>query len=175
MIGLYWHRVSGCVAAMLVVLLLVSGCSAVRPSPILTASFDPQAAAFIHASGKARVSGQAVVRRNNGRLLRATGTDVFLIPRTDYADARMATLYGNGKKPRWGGTVPDAAPLYEQYMRTTIGSSGGSFSFDHVADGDYYVVAMIQVPSEVGSMQFPILDRVTVRGSTSVKLVMRGY
>jgi hypothetical protein len=35
-------------------------------------AFDPAAAAVINVSGKASISGQAFVRRNNGKLLRAT-------------------------------------------------------------------------------------------------------
>ena len=60
-------------------------------------------------------------------------------------------------------------------MRKTVASSGGSFSFDRVADGGYYVVAMIHVPSEVAFLQFPIIEKIDVEGGRSVLLVMRGY
>ena len=39
-------------------------------------------------------------------------------------------------------------------MRKTVASSGGSFRFDHVADGSYYVVAMIFQPGGV-AFEFP--------------------
>lgn len=146
-----------------------------RPPIVLKASFDPQSAAFINHSGRAKVSGQAFFRLNSGKLFRATGTDVFLIPRTTYADERIAALYGGGKSLRSSVRVPDADPRYKQYMRTTVATSGGSFSFDHVADGEYYIVAMLHIPSESMFIQFPILERVTVRGGESVRLVMRGY
>lgn len=106
---------------------------------------------------------------------RAVGTDVFLIPRTPYADKRIAAIYGDGKQPQWGVHLPDADPLFEQYMRKTVASSGGSFSFDHVADGGYYVVAMIHAPSEVAFLQFPIVEQVDVEDGRSVRVVMRGY
>lgn len=175
MVGLGWRRALVRLATMLVVIAVVSGCVAARAPVVLMASFDAQAASFINASGRAKVSGQAFVRRNNGKLLRAVGTDVFLIPRTAYADERIVALYGNRNQLRWGVRAPDADPLYEQYMRKTVASSGGSFSFDHVADGEYYVVAMIHLPSEVSFNQFPILERVNVQGGKSVRLVMRGY
>ena len=173
MVGLSWHRLLVCVAAILIALVM-SGCSPMRPAPVLTTSFDPQAASFINASGRARISGQAFVRRNNGKLLRATGTDVFLVPRTAYADERFAALYGSGKKRLWI-RGPETPPLYEQYTRKTIATSGGSFGFDHVADGDYYVVAMIHLPDDLLYLEFPIMERVTIAGGKSVKLVMRGY
>lgn len=170
-----WHRALVRCVALFLLVAVVSGCVATRAPVVLTAAFDAQAAAFVNASGRAKVSGQAFVRRNNGKLLRAVGTDVFLIPRTAYADERIALLYGDRKRQSWGVRVPDAAPLYEQYMRKTIASSGGSFSFDHVADGEYYIVAMIHLPSDYTFMQFPILERVSVHGGKSVRLVMRGY
>lgn len=146
-----------------------AGAVACRAPLVLTTSFDPQTASFINASG------QAFVRQNNGKLLRATGTDVVLIPRTPYAEERIAALYGNKNQLRWGVRMPDPDPLYEQYMRRTVASSGGFFSFDRVADGEYYIVAMIHLPSEYSFWQFPILERVNVVGGRSVRVVMRGY
>jgi hypothetical protein len=175
MAGLDWCRALVRAAVILVLIAVVSGCVATRAPVVLTTAFDAQAASFINASGRAKVSGQAFVRLNSGKLWRATGTDVHLIPRTAHADERIAALYGNRNQLRWGVRMPDADPLYEQYMRKTVASSGGSFSFDHVADGEYYVVAMIHLPSEVSFIQFPILERVHVQGGKSVRLVMRGY
>ncbi|QDZ11036.1 hypothetical protein [Devosia ginsengisoli] len=154
---------------------LVSACTSLGAPVVLTASFDPHVASFINESGSARISGQAFVRRNSGKLLRAVGTDVFLVPRTPYADERIAAIYGDYKQQRWGVWMPDADPLYEQYMRKTIASSGGSFSFNHVADGEYYVVAMIHLPSDYSFHEFPVIERVSVQGGESVRLVMRGY
>lgn len=138
-------------------------------------SFNPKAAAFIHATGRAKISGQAFVRLNSGKLWRATGTDVELVPRSAYADERIAAIYRERKYALHGVNIPDADPVYKTYMRSTVASSGGSFSFDHVADGEYYVIAMIHMPSEYSYREFPILERVTVKGGKSVKLVMRGY
>ena len=44
-----------------------------------------------------------------------------------------------------------------------------------MADGEYYVIAMIHLPSDYGFYQFPIVERVSVEGGRSVRLVMRGY
>ncbi|MBI4920326.1 MAG: carboxypeptidase regulatory-like domain-containing protein [Devosia nanyangense] len=169
-----WVRVF-CAAAAVLFLLAVGGCATVGAPAVMAARFDPAEAAYVLAPGKAHVRGQAFVRQNNGKLLRATGTDVFLIPRTAYADERIAALYGERRQLRTGARLPDSDPLYDHYMRKTIASSGGSFDFDGVADGDYYVVAMIHLPAESVFLQFPILEQVTVKGGKSVKLVMRGY
>ena len=176
MVGSRFYRlVIARLALLLVVAALVAGCSVSHRPVVLTTAFEPQAAAFINTTGRAKVSGQAFVRRNSGKLLRAVGTDVFLIPRTPYADERVAAIYGDGKRQQWGVQMPEADPLFEQYMRKTVASSGGSFSFDGVANGEYYVVAMIHVPSEAAFLQFPIVERASVVGGKSVRLVMRGY
>ena len=175
MARLDWYHALVRSAAVMLLIAIISGCTTTRAPVVLTASFDAQAASLINASGRAKVSGQAFVRRNNGKLLRAVGTDMFLIPRTAYADERIAAIYGDGKRPVAGGRMPDADPRYEQYMRKTVATSGGSFSFDHVADGEYYVIAMIHLPGEVMFMEFPIMERVSVQGGRSVRLVMRGY
>lgn len=167
-----WGKiVAGVVTAFLCVALV--GCASVGTPP-MTQRFDPAAAAFINSPGKASISGQAFVRQDDGKVLRALGTDIYLIPRTPYADERVAAIYGAGDKQKWGARVPDADPGYEQSMRKTVASSGGSFRFDHVADGNYYVVAMIFQPGGV-AFEFPILERVTVKDGQSVRIVMRGY
>lgn len=146
-----------------------------RAPIVLTTTFDTEEAAFIHASGRAKISGQAFVRLNSGKVLRAVGTDITLIPRTAYADERMAAIYGDSKQLGWGVNIPDPDPLYVQHMRTTVASSGGSFSFDDVADGEYYVVAMIHLPHEYSTVELPIYERVSVKGGENVRVVMRGY
>lgn len=163
------------VVAVLVATALLGGCASIGGQVALTQRFDPAAAAFVNTEGRASISGQAFVRQTNGKLLRAVGTDVFLIPRTAYSDERVAALYGQGDSLKWGVRVPEAEPLYGQYVRKTVASSSGSFRFDRVADGGYYVVAMIFQPGEYVATQFPILERVTIKGGRSARVVMRGY
>src|SRR6218665_568187 len=116
-------RAKGRLAQALVAMVVVAGlggCAAMGSRAGLTQSFDPGAAAIIKQEGKASISGQAFVRRSNGKLLRAVGTDVFLIPRNAYADERIAVLYGEGNTLRAGAKVPESDPLFEQYMRKTV-------------------------------------------------------
>jgi hypothetical protein len=175
MAWLDWFRTAGRAAVILALAVVLAACATMGPPLVMTASFDPEAASFIHAKGRAKVSGQAFVRLNNGKLLRAVGTDITLIPRTPYADERMAAIYGDDKQAGRAVNIPDADPRYVQSTRTTVASSGGSFSFDDVADGEYYVVAMIHIPSDYLRVERPIYERVTVKGGESVRIVMRGY
>ncbi len=154
---------------------LLTGCVSSLHGQTLTETFNPKTAAFINESGPARISGQAFVRQGSGKLHRAIGTDVRLIPRNAYADERIAAIYGDDKQQRWAGHVPDADPRYLGLMRTTIASSSGSFSFDNVADGEYYIIAMVFRPGEYRGHEYPIMERVTVKGGKNVKVVMRGY
>lgn len=169
-----WHRILAAVATVML-LGCLGGCASMGKPLAMRQPFDAAAAARIHVEGKASISGQAFVRQSSGKLLRAVGTDIYLIPRTAYSDERMAAVYGEGNTKKWGRNLADADPAYEEYMRKTVASSGGSFRFDRVADGGYYVVAMIFVPGEYSGFEFPILERVTVKGGRSVKVVMRGY
>ncbi len=153
----------------------LSACASLGKPMVLTQTFDPTAAAFIHREGKASISGQAFVRQPDGKVWRALGTDVYLVPRTAYADERFAAIYGEGDKQRWADRVPVADPRYEQAMRKTVATSGGSFRFDRVADGSYFVVAMIFMPGDYSGDEFPIIERVTVKDGRSVRVVMRGY
>lgn len=152
-------------------MLAAAGCASMGSRVPLTARFDAKDAAYVFAEGKAHVRGQAFVRRNSGKLLRATGTDVYLIARTAYAQEQVARIF-RGKQALG---LPRGEPLFNQYSRTTIASSGGSFDFEGVADGDYYVIAMIHMPSDYTFTQFAIMEEVSVRNGKSVKLVMRGY
>lgn len=162
-------------AAMLLVACCLSGCASFGKPMVVTQVFDPKAAAFLNREGKASISGQAFVRQPDGKVWRALGTDVYLVPRTAYADERFAAIYGTGDTQRWGPRVPEADPRYEQAMRKTVATSGGSFRFDRVADGNYFVMAMIFMPGEYSGTEFPIIERVTVKDGRSVRIVMRGY
>ncbi len=159
----------------LVLSFALAGCASYGPPVVISSTFDPEAAAFIHQNGTAAISGQAFVRRDNGRFFKAAGTDVYLIPRTDYADERMAALYGEKKYRLRETQIPEADPVYETYMRTTIAGLDGKFTFEHVADGEYYVVAMIVLPNKVMPFDFPIMERVTIENGKNVRIVMRGY
>jgi hypothetical protein len=175
MAWLDWLRAWVRPGVILALVVILAACATMGPPLVMTASFDPEAASFIHGKGRAKVSGQAFVRLNSGKLLRAVGTDITLIPRTPYADERIAAIYGNGKQAGRGVNIPDADPRYVQSMRTTVASSGGSFSFDDVADGEYYLVAMIHIPSDYSMVERPIYERITVKGGENVRIVMRGY
>ena len=179
-------KIAGKVASVWLLLLTamfvpmaIAGCSPLgltygKPVEI-AADFNPRDAAFIRVKGKADIRGQAFVPQTNGRLMRASGTDVYLIPRTAYADERMKAIFGDKKYRLKGRPVPDPDPSYEAYMRKTIASSGGSFAFENVADGEYYVVAGIRFPNDLMYLEFPVMERVTVANGRNVRLVIRGY
>lgn len=168
-------RLAARVAAAMLLAFGLTACASFGKPVVMTQTFDPAAAAFINKEGKASISGQAFVRQPDGKVLRALGTDIYLVPRTAYADERFAAIYGSGDKPKWGVRVPDADPLYEQATRKTVATSGGSFRFERVADGNYYVVAMIFIPGGYTSIEFPIIERVTIANGRSARIVMRGY
>jgi len=107
-------------------------------------AFDANEAAFIHAEGKATIEGHAFVTNSGGSVVNAAGQPVWLVPSTAYSRQRFAAIYGNTKSIR-ARAIPkaDSDPDYIRFTRETKATSGGKFSFDKVAPGDYFVVSQM--------------------------------
>lgn len=148
----------------------LAGCS---PATLVT-TFNPSDAAFINEKGTATVKGQAFLRRNDGIVVYAAGSEVFLIPKTTYSDERMATIYGAGKMTTFLGSSfkNDDARFYE-YVRKVVANGEGRFEFKDVAAGKYYVVTSVvwYVQVQQGGS---LMERTTVADGQTVELIMTG-
>ena len=154
---------------------LVTACSSVT----LNTAFDPGAAAFIQTQGKATVSGQAFLRRNDGIVVYAAGSEAQLIPKTAYSDARIASMFKGGKiapvDPMMGTnvTVKDEDPRFAQYTRKAVANGEGRFTFTNVPDGAYYLT--VPVTWMVQAFQGgTLLQSVSVSGGQSVEVILNG-
>lgn len=108
-------------------------------------AFDAKSAAFINKKGKVTIKGHAFLRRKDGQTVNAAGEVVRLIPVTAYAQERFQRLY-QGKKLTNNRSAPQmeaADPVYSTMLRQTISEANGTFSFENVSAGHYYIATQL--------------------------------
>lgn len=149
-------------------------------APRQTIAFDPAAAAFINKKGTTVIQGHAFLRRKDGGTVDAAGEIVRLIPVTPYAQERFARLY-QGKKLAGGIFAPQqdpADPEYAKLLRQTTSESNGTFSFENVSVGRYYIATQLQYQHSSKYFQDggAFYEEVTVTGKEedAVKVVLSG-
>ena len=118
-----------------------------EPAARQTVAFDAKAAAFITKKGAVSIKGHAFLRRRDGVTVDAAGEIVRLIPATPYAEERFRRLY-QGKKFAGGvffAPQQDVAdPEYSKLLRETKAEANGTFRFDNVAAGRYFIATQLQ-------------------------------
>ena len=131
--------------ATLAVAALVAGCATTAEVAV---PFNAAEVAYINQSGPAKVSGQGFTRLSNGAVITCAGTKAELVPAGQHAKERIAAIYGNVG----GGTMSVSQPMpsisapseYATMRRTTVCDASGNFEFAGVANGDYYVMTVVQ-------------------------------
>jgi len=111
-------------------------------APKINSAFNANEAAFIHQQGRGVIRGQAFLRRNDGIVVYAAGSDVVLIPKTIYSTERINALY-RGAKINYFVPSPESPPGFEEATKRTKANGEGRFEFAGLADGDYYVVTKV--------------------------------
>jgi len=161
--GKYWIAI--------IASIVLSGCVA---APKITSTFSPSEAEFINKTGSGSISGQAFLRRNDGMVVYAAGSDVHLIPRTTYAQERMNALYRGGKI---NNMVPDPEvtdPLYRSMTKTVRANGEGRFRFEGLADGDYFVVTKVVWLIGGSPQGGSLMETASIRNGQAVELIMTG-
>jgi hypothetical protein len=149
---------------------LLCGCVA---APEIKSTFDANEAAFIHKQGNGSISAQAFLRRNDGVVVYAAGSEVRLIPKTRYSEERITALY-RGAKYNVYVPSPPSPPGFESAMKATKADGEGRFSFTGLADGDYYVVTSVKWLAGDVPQGGNLMESVSVRGGNSVNVIMTG-
>ncbi len=131
-------------AALTCIAAVLAGC---QSTPVkVAAAFDERQAAAMLQPGTNRIEGQAFTRKLSGAVVTAAGDNVYLIPATDYARERMATLFPGGVKlnPLSSPRRAEEAPAeYERHMRVTKADTRGHFAFENVRPGVYFLVTRV--------------------------------
>lgn len=133
---------------LILAIFFVQGCVTNQRTHKLASTFDSKEASFIFASGKNEIKGSALVRQAGGGIVTCAGSKISLVPRTSYADERMAVLYGttsdSGSILGLINTTFDGdSTEYLNHMKESVCDAQGFFSFKNVADGTYYIIASI--------------------------------
>lgn len=158
--------------------LALSGCLATAPQVVpVDVSFDQDEASRLIQPGKNTIKGSALLRQAGGGVVTCAGGSVWLFPATEYADRRMAAIYGTvngGFNPvsRQIRFVPDIQS-YTWLTKETRCDAQGAFVFDEVADGRFYVMTRIvwQVGAYVQTGGF-LMQQIEVAGGQAKSLVL---
>ncbi|WP_156381210.1 hypothetical protein [Aminobacter sp. DSM 101952] len=123
-------------ALIVAAMLFSTGC--VQQIPIQT-QFNNAEHEFANKPGKATISGQAFMRRNDGVVVYAAGSPVYLTPQTPY------TMEAFNRSASATGPVvftnPDAR--LKDYTRVTQTNGEGRFTFSGVPDGPFIVATTV--------------------------------
>lgn len=149
---------------------LLSGCVA---APEIKSTFDASESAFIHKQGAGSITAQAFLRRNDGVVVYAAGSEARLIPKTRYSQERIDALY-RGTKYNAYVPSPPSPPGFEAAMRTTKADGEGRFTFTGVADGDYYIVTSVKWFAGDVAQGGALMEPVSVKGGNAVNVIMTG-
>ena len=126
------------------------GLSACAPTRVINSSipFDADVASIIWDEGTGTIVGQAFLRQRGGGVVTCAGEMVTLVPMTDHARDRFRQIYGSEQ----GGFVSVYTNIddvsgrditYASFVRTAQCDAAGSFEFQNVADGEYYVTTRV--------------------------------
>ena len=169
----------------LVMVLAAFALSSCAMKPIqLTQTFDEAEAQKYMKDGKNTIEASAVWREKNGHLQTCAGYWVYLYPATEYAKERLTHQFGEGKRGfrtlRQGKQIfaPDEAQFHK-LSKKTVCDVDGKFTFENVADGDYYIVTNIIW----GDPEYPdeqteggaLMHKVSVKGGQKIKRVLSPY
>lgn len=150
----------------------ISGCA--LGGQEIAAAFNPDDAAYIHQKGTGRIEGEAFLRRNDGMVVTAAGSEVYLVPVTQYTQARMRAIYGAGKITSLHPGIKDTPPEFYDYQRATKANSQGAFSFEGLVPAEYYVVTTVLWNAGDISQGGSIYERVSVKKDETTTVIMTG-
>lgn len=130
--------------------ILVTVYSCVKNVKVITllTKFDPQKAEYIFKDGTNTISGQSFLVTRGGDPKTCAGQEVSLVPVTDYAKERMEYRYGsaeNGFRSHSNNGIKfsNDDENYHKYTKTAFCDASGNFTFEKVADGEYFVTTSV--------------------------------
>ena len=149
----------------------------------MTKSFNAAEAEQAMRRGTNILNGSALIRQLGGGVVTCAGSQVDLVPATEYATERMQIIYGSvmtgylaAGAPNWINppSMPASTdPAYLRLAHKAQCDSQGMFTFQDVADGSYYVITTITWVVGYNSQGGSLMKRVDLgRGSPVVNVVL---
>lgn len=159
----------------------VGGCAthAARPVVPLSASFDTSQAAMMLQDGTNTIRGNAFLRQRGGGVVTCAGSEVTLIPATNYAKQRIAAIYQGSSvisvgQMRARPTFDPDPSEYHSNTKKARCDAQGNFVFERVADGDFFVTTIVHWQVGYANQGGGIIDRLQVRGGETKSVVLTG-
>lgn len=140
------------IALSLLAVAMLSACAPMptrppRPTVVIDVPFDAAQAKAMLTTGVNFIKGNAFMRQRGGGVVTCAGMNVVLTPATAYATKRIWNIYGNTVSGFSDNPTPPAfTPDYPEYMtlvKMTKCDSQGNFTFDRVADGEFYITTSV--------------------------------
>ena len=130
--------------------------------------FDPAEHEFAVKPGHATITGQAFMRRNDGVVVYAAGSQVMLLPASSY----VLEIYEASQKIYGAAKVGNLDQRLAVYTKAVQANGEGRFSFSGVPDGSYLIAT--QVVWMAGDMRQggDLTKFVTVAGGQSVDTIL---
>ena len=110
-----------------------------------TSLYNPNDAAYIHEDGSAVIEGQAFLRTVIGEVRTCAGSEVLLLPVTEYSAERMWITYGNisGGRSLEDQKPDDPDPRYWRDALYSMCDAEGDFLFTGVPPGEYFITSSV--------------------------------
>lgn len=132
-------------AISVAVTLLVAACA--TPTINVSVEYDEKHASSLMLPGANAVKGSGFIRQQGGGVVTCAGQNVYLVPATNYAKARMRSLYGNDTKgfrsALFSLKIEGEPPNYTKLVHTTRCDAQGNFLFEGIADGEFYATTAV--------------------------------
>ncbi|PTV73377.1 hypothetical protein [Agrobacterium pusense] len=130
--------------------------------------FNPAEHEFAAKPGKAAVSAQAFMRRNDGMVVYAAGSNAMLLPASNY----VRELYDTSQKVYGAPTVANLDIRLKDYTKIAQANGEGRFSFHGVPDGEYLVVTNVNWRAGDNTQGGDLTKFITVTNGQNVDVIL---
>ncbi|WP_353120184.1 hypothetical protein [Nitratidesulfovibrio sp.] len=165
-------------ALLATVLALISGCATPQPRVVYLANnYNYSETKPLLEKGPNTIKGSALWRQQGGGVVTCAGNPVALVPKTAYSSERFIAIYGNDM----AGTSAIGNKLlfspenleYQQHMLKTQCDAQGYFTFENVANGDFFVMTSVVWSAGTHNPQGgAIMKTVSVRGGEVKNVIL---
>lgn len=162
---------------------MLESCATTMPGPRYlrqpSATFSASDVDWAAKPGKNTIAGSALMRTMAGDVKTCAGLLVELIPDTPYARERMTVSFRgaeSGYFPASNLIAPPPDPDYTRTVRRSVCDAQGSFSFEGIPDGSYFLTASViwNIPLQYTAMVQggDLMQRISVSGGEVRKIVL---
>lgn len=125
--------------------------------------FDGAQAERMIAAGPNTIYGSALMRQRGGGVVTCAGSEIILVPATEYAKQRMASIFGSSNFSRTAVKFQPDVAEYKDLVRKTKCNVQGQFTFEQVADGEFFISSTVVWAVGYNAQGGNMIERVTVK------------